>query len=122
EMEQARRRHEAEIAMLRERRLKAIADLESLAESLLSQAARGNAPKAPDAAPGGTAPVARALPEATISPPAPPPEGVTPKPAESGDAAGPTSQPAARDATRTGGDTSEDEMLAKALDDLEAVL
>lgn len=93
EMREARERHEVEIAMLRERRLKAIADLESLAESLLSHAARGAAPE----------------------PAAPAP---SPAPVE----AVPTPQPAAGAPPRTDGGGSEDRLLAKALDDLEAIL
>lgn len=92
EMEEVRRRYEAEIAMLRERRRKAIADLESLAESLLSQAARGSAAKPPDTTPE-VAPNAMG---AVAAPPPPP--------------------------AREDGDPTEDRMLAKALDDLESVL
>lgn len=98
EMAEERQRSETEIAVLRERRRKAIVDLESLAESLLSQAARGIAPRPTPGAPGDAAPVLMESPAATTD--------------ASPDTAPPLSS----------GGTGEDQMLARALDDLEAIL
>lgn len=100
EMAEERQRHEAEIAVLRERRQKAVVELEALAESLLSQAARGIAPRptptAPDAAATG-APAEEPHDEPHAPFPTPP---------------NPTTQ----------GGAAEDQLLAKALNDLEAIL
>lgn len=91
EMAVERQRSEAEIAELRERRRNAIVDLESLAESLLSQAARGIAPR----------PVTDAS------------RDILPTSAETPlDVSLPVSNSSA----------AEDQMLAKALSDLEAIL
>lgn len=102
-----RERHEAEITMLRERRQKAIAALESLAEGLLSQATRGTAPKQPEAASEAA--------ESDPSSPAPLPEPATANPTSDSDPV--TSAP-----PRTNGGNGEDQLLAKALDNLEAIL
>jgi hypothetical protein len=119
-MREARARHEAEIATLRERRSKAIADLESLAEHLLNQATHIAALKSPG--------VDAAIAEPTASPAAeaPPPEK-TAAPSSSAPVAaapGPTPAPlpAVPPPTRANGGDAEDHLLAKALDDLEAIL
>ncbi len=102
EKAEERQRYETEIATLRERRQKAIADLESLAESLLHQAARGVASRpAPTDDP------------ALVTPPSPSPTAGT-----SDD----TSPPIAADLRISNGGAAEDQMLAKALDDLETIL
>ena len=106
EMADERRRYEAEIAALRERRQKVIVELESLAVSLLAQAARSVAPHSAPAASDGPTPEATASLPAAIGevddkPPAP---------------------PRAVAASRTAAEGTEDQMLAKALDDLEAIL
>ncbi len=101
EMAEERQRYEAEIAVLRERRQRAITELESLAAGLLGQAARG-APR-----PSPTPPVTEnAVPLATASLPA---ESDTPDPDTSVTAP-------------VNGGVGEDQLLAKALDDLEAIL
>ncbi|HEY8292485.1 MAG TPA: hypothetical protein VIG44_08350, partial [Thermomicrobiales bacterium] len=103
EMADARQRYETEIGTLRERRLKAIVDLESLAESLLHQATRGAVPPPFPAA--DVAPTVAASPPATMEEPTaePPASVVIPAPVPHEGAA-------------------EDQMLARALDDLEAIL
>ncbi|MHB8647157.1 MAG: hypothetical protein ACYDAR_15325 [Thermomicrobiales bacterium] len=107
EMADERQRYETEIAALRERRQKAIVELESLAEDLLGQAARDIVPQPTASAPESAAPIAAESPPAMAEeshdqPHAPSPV-VTAVPFPS---SGPT----------------EDRMLAKALDDLEAIL
>jgi hypothetical protein len=122
EMREARKRHEQEIAMLRERRLKAIADLESLAENLFSQATHIAAQKPPDADAVATGPAALAAvgeqpvgrTTASLSSP-PEPVAVMPVPT-------PAPPPAVTTPPHTSGDNAEDQLLAKALDDLEAIL
>ncbi|GEM_PF-4827960 len=98
-----RQRYEAEITVLRERRQKAIVELESLAESLLNQATRGIAPHPASVVSDAAAPVAAESPPETEEPRneplASPPAVMT-----------------------TNGGTAEDQLLAKALDDLEAIL
>ncbi|MGI8855230.1 MAG: hypothetical protein ACR2JW_05735 [Thermomicrobiales bacterium] len=126
EMREARERYEAEIATLRERRLKAIADLESLAEHLLSQATHIAAHKSPDTDPE-TTDLAASVPAAeekaamaTASPP-PPPEP-EPKPVAAPSASTPASAPTVVASSHANGDSVEDQLLARALDDLEAIL
>ncbi len=117
EMREARDRYEAEIATLRERRLKAIADLESLAEHLLSQATHIAAHKLPDTDPGTTVPpasVPAAEAKAAIATTTPPPPEPTIAP--------PASTPAVAASSHANGDSVEDQLLARALDDLEAIL
>jgi hypothetical protein len=122
EMQGARARHEAEIATLRERRSKAIADLESLAEHLLNQATHIAALKSPG--------VDTAIAEPTASPAveAPPPEKMAaPPPSSSAPISAdpvptPAPTPAATAPPRANGGDAEDHLLAKALDDLEAIL
>ncbi len=101
EMTEERQRYETEIAALRERRLQAIAELESLAAGLLGQVARGASRPAP------------AVAETAVPVVAPPPATAEQLHAEK-DAPAPTAPP--NDVA------AEDQMLAKALDDLEAIL
>jgi len=106
EMADERQRFETEIGALRERRQKAVVELESLAESLLSQAARGIAPHMIAIAPDDASPVAAESPAETTdeSHAEPrPPLAVTVPPSANGTSA-------------------EDQLLAKALNDLEAIL
>jgi hypothetical protein len=121
EMREARARHEGEIATLRARRSKAIADLESLAEHLLNQATHIAALKSPGAdaevAEPAAPPVAEAPPEKATAPPRAPAEPVRAEPVP---APAPTSSVAAP--PRANGGDAEDQLLAKALDDLEAIL
>ncbi len=117
-----RERHEAEIATLRERRSKAIADLESLAEHLLNQATHIAALKSPGvdtaiAEPAGS-PAAEAPPPAKTA--TPPLSSSAPIAAEPVSTPAPT--PAATAPPRANGGDAEDHLLAKALDDLEAIL
>lgn len=119
EMRAARERHEAEIAMLRERRLKAIAELESLAETLLNQASRSAALKTSETAaappePDADAPPATAATETAAAPHAS--SAVADAPADTAPA------PIAGAPHALHGDDPEDRLLAKALDDLAAVL
>jgi hypothetical protein len=122
EMREARARHEAEIATLRERRSKAIADLESLAEHLLNQATHIAALKSPGVDPAIAEPIASPAAEA---PPlaktaAPSPSSSAPAAAEPAPATTPISAVPAP--PRANGGDAEDHLLAKALDDLEAIL
>jgi hypothetical protein len=122
EMQDARTRHEAEIATLRERRSKAIADLESLAEHLLNQATHIAALKSPGVDTAITEPISSPAAEA------PPPEKATAPPLSSSPpvAAEPVPTPAPMPAVaappRANGGDAEDHLLAKALDNLEAIL
>lgn len=107
EMADERQRFEAEIGALRERRQTAVGELESLAESLLSQAARGIASHMVATAPDDASPVAAESPAVTADEshgePHPPPPVATAPPV-------------------TNGTIAEDQLLAKALNDLEAIL
>ena len=122
EMQDARARHEAEIATLRARRSKAIADLESLAEHLLNQATHIAALKSPGAD--------TAIAEPTASPAAeapPPVKTAQPLPSSSAPVAAepvpaPAPMPAVAAPPPANGGDAEDHLLAKALDDLEAIL
>lgn len=118
-----RRRHEAEIAALRERRQKAIADLESLAATLLRQAAQPAMMTIPTAERPASAvrpdsgtrlPTRLEAVPSLITREAPAPAVASPPPLPS-----PTPRPTPTAAPRKG---KEDELLAKALDDLEAML
>lgn len=106
EMADERQRFEAEIGALRERRQKAVVELESLAESLLSQAARGIAPHMITIAPDDASPVAAESPAETTdeshAEPRPPLAATVPH--------------------SVNGTSAEDQLLAKALNDLEAIL
>jgi hypothetical protein len=116
EMREARARHEAEIAALRERRSKAVADLESLAEHLLNQATHIAALKSPVAEPAAS-PTAEAPPEKTAAPPLSTSEPIAVAPAPST-----ATIPAVAAPPRANGNDAEDHLLAKALNDLEAIL
>ncbi len=105
EMAAERQRSEAEIAALRERRRTAIVELESLAQSLLSQAARVLAPRSSPARPDDTAPAADGEAAATA-----------------GAAHRESPAPPIIAADAASGDAAEDRLLAKALNDLEAIL
>ena len=104
DMTETRQRYEAEITMLRERRARAVAELESLAAGLLSQAGRGETPPTP-------APTER---EPDATPPAAPvtAEHYPPQAAH----------PMESDPPAHANGGSEDAMLARALDELEAIL
>lgn len=107
EMADERQRFEAGISALRERRQKAVVELESLAESLLSQAACSIAPHMVATASDDAPPIAAELPSVTTDeshdePHSPPPVVTAPP--------------------LTNGTIAEDQLLAKALNDLEAIL
>ncbi|MDQ2788122.1 MAG: hypothetical protein M3Y58_24345 [Chloroflexota bacterium] len=108
EMADERQRFEAEIGALRERRQKAVVELESLAESLLSQATRGIIPPMPPTAPipDDASPIAAA--------PSVPADESHDEPHLSSMTVG--TPPIAN------GSVAEDQLLAKALNDLEAIL
>ncbi len=107
EMEDERQRFEAEISALRERRQKAVVELESLAESLLSQAARSIASHLTTIALDDASPVATEFPavmtDKSLDEPHPSPPVVATLPI-------------------TNGTIAEDQLLTKALNDLEAIL
>ncbi len=107
EMEDERQRFEAEISALRERRQKAVVELESLAESLLSQAARSIASHLTTIALDDASSVAAEFPavmtDKSLDEPHPPPPVVATLPI-------------------TNGTIAEDQLLTKALNDLEAIL
>jgi hypothetical protein len=107
EMADERERYETEIAALRERRQKAIVELESLAEGLLSQAARGVAPRPAATVTDDAAPALLVSPSASTN--KPDDEPLAPP-------------PVATPSLSTSEGAAEDQMLAKALDDLEAIL
>ncbi len=106
EMTEERQRHEADIAALRERRQQTIAELESLAAGLLGQAARSAAPSTlvvgEDAAP-----IAAESPSAT---------------AKQSSVESSASIPVITSTTAQNSGAEEDQLLAKALDDLEVIL
>ncbi len=107
EMADERQQFETEIVALRERRQKAVVELESLAESLLSQAARSIAPHiirtaSDDPSPVAAGPPTVATDESHDEPHSPPPVVMAPP--------------------MTNGTIAEDQLLAKALNDLEAIL
>ncbi len=106
EMADERQRFEAEIGALRERRQKAVMELESLAESLLNQAARGIAPPMVTTDLDDAPLVAAESPSATTN--------------ESHDESPPPSVVTAPSITN--GSIAEDQLLAKALNDLETIL
>lgn len=97
-----RERHAAEIAALRARRREAIAALESLAESLLRHAGRSIDPRVPG-------PAAAADPAAS-------PLARSSEPVEA------APRPIAGDPPHHDGGGAEDQLLARALDDLETIL
>ncbi|MGI8691038.1 MAG: hypothetical protein ACR2M3_20855 [Thermomicrobiales bacterium] len=107
EMADERQRFETEIGTLCERRQKAVVELESLAESLLSQAARGIVPHMvtddPDTAPSVAAESPAVTTDESHNKPHPSPPVVTAPPI-------------------TNGTIAEDQLLAKALNDLETIL
>ena len=106
EMAEERQRYETEIATLRERRQKAIVDLEALAESLMNQAARVSVLRPAFTAPDNSAPIA-----------------TTPSPiAGASHDESHTPPPIAADPLIFSGGAAEDQMLAKALDNLETIL
>ncbi len=106
EMADERQRFETEIGALRERRQKAVVELEALAESLLSQAARGIAPHMIPANPDDASPAMVESPSVTTdeSHAEPPPLSAVTAP------------------LNANGTIAEDQLLAKALNDLEAIL
>jgi hypothetical protein len=120
EMQATRERFAAEIALLHDRRRKAIADLESLAENLLRQTTSIAALSLSDAE--------KIAPKPVPSPPAKPPSkevvaespALPPEPAFA--MAQSTPAPAMTAPPPTNTVATEDQLLARALDDLEAIL